>query len=225
MTENRKTDWGEYWSSYRAFRWKFWRMRIEHVYKQLLKHIDMHDVKILELGSGSGESSLLLANTLTAKKIVLVDSNKMALSIAKNNLPDIPVEFINKSIFDLESEIDEQFDIVHSEGLLEHFRGNQRLEVLRLHSKYCKPNGFVLVFAVYDSLRYRAGRAILNMLDKWDYYDEIPFTESELSCLLNKANLCVVREIESPLIHEIGMLMRRKDGSETNEETRNKRRG
>jgi len=181
------------------------------VYKQLLKHIDLHDVKILELGSGSGDGSLLLANTLTAKKIVLVDSNKTALSIAKNNLPDnIPVEFINKSIFDLESEIDEQFDIVHSEGLLEHFQGKERL-ALRVHSEYCKPNGFVLVFAVYDSLRYRAGRAILNMLDKWDYYDEIPFTESELSYLLNKANLCVVREIESPLIHEIGMLMRRKD--------------
>lgn len=67
-----------------------------------MKHVNLNNPKILELGFGSGANSLAIAKILKAKDITLVDSNSHALEISKrlfkeSNL-DFNVTYLNSNI-------------------------------------------------------------------------------------------------------------------------------
>lgn len=129
-----ETDWTKHWkNNYGNFIWKIWVRRITSAYKTLLKQVNVNNPKILELGSGSGANSLAIAKLLKAKDITLVDYNSYALEISKRLFKESNVDFnvtyLNSNITDVN--INEQFDIVHSEGLIEHFYGEERVAVFK----------------------------------------------------------------------------------------------
>ena len=121
-----KTDWVSYWKNYSLFE-KLWVCRITRAYKKLLNNVKINNVKILELGSGSGINSLIIAKKLKANKITLVDFNEKAIEISKEKFKNssLNVKFLKRDILNLI--LKEKFDIIHSEGLIEHFYGNERL--------------------------------------------------------------------------------------------------
>ena len=123
-----KTDWTAHWkkTDNRSMSWRFWKWRISRAYEKLLKGIRIKDIKLIELGSGSGSNSLIISKIKKVREIVLVDSNKKALGISKRTFKgsDLKVRFLKKDVMKLKTR--EKFDIVHSEGLVEHFYGKER---------------------------------------------------------------------------------------------------
>lgn len=172
-----------------------------------MKGVSLKNPKILELGSGSGTNSAAIAEILGAKELTLVDFNKTALEISKMvfNGSDLRVKYLNKNIIELN--LKEKFDIAHSEGLIEHFYGKDRVAAFAKHVELCKQGGLIIIFVPYNSIQYSLFKRYHKMMKKW-IWDERHLSRQELQSLCARFNLEILNEYNSPLIHEIGILAR-----------------
>lgn len=202
-----KTDWTDFWrKNYGGLLWETWKWRIARGYKGLLKATDLTNPKILELGSGSGINSLAMAKILNAKGITLVDFNEKALKTSRKVFKNagFDVRYLNEDVVKLN--LKEKFDLVHSEGLVEHFYGRNRKLAFKKHSDMSK--GFVIIFVPFRSAQYDIFRWFWARLGKW-IWDEKIFSKEELYELSKSLNLEIIKSYNSPLIHETGILMKK----------------
>lgn len=210
-TKRDTTDWTTHWrKNYGNFAWKTGVWRITRAYKSLLKNVNLQNpnLKILELGSGSGINSLTMAKILKAKAITLVDYNELAIDISQQVLKNaaMHIKFLNNNILYLN--LTEKFDIVHSEGLIEHFYGKDRMLAFQKHVDFCKEGGFIIIFVPYKSIQYNVFKWLYARRGRW-IWDEEPFSKQELYKLCKYFDLKILKEYISPLIHEIGILAKR----------------
>ncbi len=144
-------------------------------YKKLVKNINFdHPIKILEFGCGTGRTNLFLSKRFNVEKIVAIDFNKKMSDIAKQALSDISCEkeFINEDFLKIERA--EQYDIVHSQGVIEHFEPAKRIELLKKHFDVTKKGGFCIVYSPIPTGSYFFFRKILEILRAWIFTDEVP---------------------------------------------------
>ncbi len=73
------------------------------------------DLKILDIGTGSGCIAISLAKNIPSAKVFALDVSEKALSVAKKNavINNVNVNFIHRNILNTES-LDEKFDIIVS---------------------------------------------------------------------------------------------------------------
>ena len=89
------------------------RFETEYLVDQVIKMLkDKKDLKILDLGSGSGCIGIALKKNLNGT-VTCVDISKDAISLAKENalLNGVDINFINKSMFDISYE---NYDVIIS---------------------------------------------------------------------------------------------------------------
>jgi len=205
-----KTDWEKYWERYDDFFWRLGVWRKRAVYSHLLKNVNLSSPKILELGSGSGVNSLNIAEILGARKITLVDFQDKAIEISKKLVKESNIKphvnFLKKDVRHLN--LNEKFDIVHSDGLIEHFYGEERLSVFKKHVQFCKKSGFVIIVVPCKSVQYNMLKTGYKIFGRWVFMEE-PFTKEELYGLCERSNLEIVREYTSPFLHKVGILANR----------------
>lgn len=105
----------------------FFRMGIHHLYLffNILKY---KPNKVLEVGSGTSRMSVLVS--LFIKKVVALDKDTKLINKAVNITNRPNVEFIIGDAFNLPFK-DNSFDIVFSQGLLEHFTDNNIDKILK----------------------------------------------------------------------------------------------
>jgi cyclopropane fatty-acyl-phospholipid synthase-like methyltransferase len=154
---------------------------VSSAYRELLTETKFKaPISILELGSGTGYTTLQISKRIPTNKITLVDYNHKMLDISRKTL--IPAkckkEFIQKNIFHLN--LREKFDLVHSAGLVEHFGGQKKKQIFKLHAQLTKPGGYCIIYAPTPTISYRIIRKTAELLGAWIFADEIPLTEKEL---------------------------------------------
>lgn len=78
-------------------------------------HKNQHNIKILDIGSGSGCIAISLAKNLPKAKVSAIDISAEALNVAKNNaaLNQVNVNFINSDILTI-AKLPDVFDIIVS---------------------------------------------------------------------------------------------------------------
>jgi len=199
------TDWDRHWNGNGKFLWGGWNWAIARAYKKILKSLPLNEFSLLELGAGSGANSLTVSKVLNPAEVTLVDFNHKALDICKKTFVDgdVSVNYVYEDILKFNS--DKKFDVVHSEGLIEHFYGKDRLTVFQKHADLCRENGYVIIFVPYESLSYTGFEVFCKICGVWRW-DEKIFTRQEVYDLCKQSNLKVVKEYTSPFIHEIGIL-------------------
>lgn len=202
-----KTNWDKHWEGFEiSLSSPLYYFFIRRSYANFLGHIQKESPSILELGSGSARNSLFMAGEVGAGKVTLVDSNQRALDISKDIMSDVDFEvnFVKDDVLDLD--LDESFDIVHSAGLVEHFFGEDRKQIFRQHSEYCKDNGYVIIFTPFKKTSYKLFKKTLQLFDKW-IYDERPFSEEELQKICGECSFEVIEKEKPLLLHQIGVLL------------------
>ncbi|MBU0963017.1 MAG: class I SAM-dependent methyltransferase [Nanoarchaeota archaeon] len=199
------TVWDKYWQETKfdnkkiidnlknSFFWK--QLKLE-----LLKDFGtLKDIKILELGSGRGEMSLLMA--LEGADITLVDESEFALKEAKKLYSEFncKVNLIRKSMFDIKKA---DYDITISFGLAEHFTEEKRLEVFKKHYDCIKEKGLIILSVPNaKSFPYRIYKSIAQLLRFWKYGLEVPYTEKELNEIAKKLKIKNFRVIRSSFLN------------------------
>ena len=204
-----KTDWNKY-SFKDSFLNKLFLKSVWDGYKKLLNNLHLkNDIEILELGCGTGHNSYNLTKEYKACKVTLVDSNKGALAASKKRFKKCNVELINDDVMELKEE--SKYDLVHSQGLIEHFQGTDLDKIIRIHANYVKKGGYLLLFYPTPTITYKAIRQVAELLRIWIFSDEIPLKSEYVKNLVEKKGFRLVNStrILKYTITEDGLLFKK----------------
>lgn len=143
----------------------------------------------LEIGCGT--SSLLLSMALHFKKVTGLDLSDEALKISKKNAAKMKVKnatFVKGDCFNIPFK-DNTFDIVWSQGLIEHFPNPKK--VVEEHYRVCKKGGLIIISTPlkysYQHLWYIITR--LRFLRQfWPWTDQDFYTKKKYQNLISDKN-------------------------------------
>ncbi len=144
-------------------------------YLFLLHGLKIPQGTLLEIGSSTGQNSLRLAKKYKLEP-TLVDSSRLALALANRLFRQSKI-FLNLIQQDvLELTLDNQFDFVHSHGLLEHFRNAAQKIAFRNHAKFIRPGGWFICWVPTPDRFYRLNRWYLERTSQWIFGYEKPLS-------------------------------------------------
>lgn len=170
----------------------------------LLGSFSLEGKDIIELGSGTGSISFYLAQSHKARTVTLVDFSEKALARAKIKFCPCPVTKIQEDLLNLSPK--QNYDFVHSTGLIEHFAGKDRLLVVKKHVQCVRPGGLVMIWVPIFSLAFKP----IGRINRHIGIKEIPFTKNELRLLCRESGLEIIKEGKSIFGAIYGILARRK---------------
>jgi SAM-dependent methyltransferase len=128
--------------------------------------------KVLEVGSGSGETSLALQ--MQGNMCTALDFTQSCLDLTKAAADDLGLA-IQTVYADATKPLpfkESEFDIIFQAGLLEHFEREQRINLLRTWGKCTKQ--MVSIIPNSASLAYQLGMAYQKKKGIWQYGLELP---------------------------------------------------
>lgn len=183
-------SWNSFWSKYaftdkqdrQIIRQELHSVRWRKIEKEILNRFgSFKGLKVVEIGSGRGEISALMA--LNGANVTLIDNSRTALEKAQDlftNLGHTP-KLIMADIMHLPGELLNSFDVSMSFGLAEHFDYPRRESVIKLHAGLLNPRGVSFIAVPNRScLPYRFFMKLSDILGYPDEAIEIPFTRLEL---------------------------------------------
>lgn len=186
------TDWDRYHQRVRVsqrFLWTIWR-----AYAGLLRGIGFDGpVKIIELGCGTGYHTLQMTKLYPVTKVTLVDFNAGVIEDTEKRLSCLKCE---------------KYDIVHSQGLLEHYTPEEQQKLICLHRDLLTPNGIAVILVPTPSLLYRLWRGLLEELHLWIYPDETAISREEFTIALESNGLEILKMRKCHLLR-LGAVCRR----------------
>ncbi|RLJ10204.1 MAG: hypothetical protein DRP15_00810 [Candidatus Aenigmatarchaeota archaeon] len=172
-------------------------------YKHMLGDFSFKNKKVLELGCGTGINSILMASL--GAKVTVVDYSREALNIVKKLSDGLNIELVHRDIF--EWDIENEFDLVHSEGVVEHFLMPKRQEIIDIHTKSAKRNGKVLIIVPNaECPPYRIGKKLAEISGRWVHGNEYPYTKKELMYRMKKSGLLCERFMGGEFLISLGWL-------------------
>jgi SAM-dependent methyltransferase len=180
-------DWGSVWKGMKPidfgrepYMWRF--------YERLLGDYDFRGKRVIEMGCGTGINTILMAKR--GARVTFLDFTRDSLEIVKRNMERecVDGELVLGDILD--SDFVNEFDIVHSEGVIEHFTGPARQRVVDMHARAARRGGSVLIIVPHmGSLMYRLGKFAAEKSRAWIHGREHPYTCNELGRRMERAGL------------------------------------
>jgi len=164
-----------------------------YAYSTFRKHIPK-DSLVLEVGFGSGRILTKIARELNCRCVgVDIPDHAFPTIAFFCQQEGVHVEALKGDGFALPFK-DNSFEVVYSEGVIEHFPIERSVQMLKEHARVCKLGGIVIVsvpnkFALFHSLTKRLlGTHFL-------FYPEASYSNSQLSKLMKQVGLnCAARD-------------------------------
>ncbi len=180
MKVSTKQNWETFWEE---------KSNLEEVYansdrirKNLLQLMPLNGKYVLEVGAGTGRDSFYMAQD--GAKIVCLDYSMNSLKIIRKALPDPEIiSAVGGDAFRLPFP-DGTFDVVFHQGLLEHFRETEALNLLKENVRVLKQGGLIIVDVPQRWHIYTIIKHILIALNSWFAGWEREFSEREIRRIL-----------------------------------------
>lgn len=157
-------------------------------FDKLLKSVSLSQKDIVELGSGTGNNSLYLSKKYNARSVMLVDFSEIALERAKDG--EFPCQLTKLKRDLLGFQPPSLYEFVHSTGLIEHFIGAEREDVVKKHAECVEQRGYVMIWVPIRSLAF----SCIGKVNKAMGIEEIPLTKQELRSLCAESGLQIINE-------------------------------
>jgi len=209
---DKKSNWDEYW----RFAEKYPRIDgirtsiVHYVYRRLLRKVKFnHPPRILEFGAGTGSATLQLLKQYGGIGY-LVDKSLNAIEVSKNIYDNSGMKSkVCHILADaLQIEFRVGFDLVHSGGLIEHFTGADRLQIIEAHTKSLKPDGYLALVFPVKNVFYWLQRGFLWIIGKWKATDDYLWNHREVRNALTLKGFSIVKTIRFTC--ELGILAKRR---------------
>jgi SAM-dependent methyltransferase len=146
-------DWDLFWqftSRHEKFNRLLYSYHFRH-YRRLLENALPHSPSILELGAGTGA----LARRIIARwggRATLIDSNEHAFRLfQRGSQAGEPIEYVRADVLSLK--FSAVFDLVYSDGLIEHFPDKTR--IMNAHLGAVKESGLIMFFVPNNSVVFK----------------------------------------------------------------------
>ncbi|RME40873.1 MAG: class I SAM-dependent methyltransferase [Planctomycetota bacterium] len=164
----------------------------------------MRGLRTIELGSGRGDLSVLLAER--GAEVTLLDASPKALSQAQHRFArrDVPARFEEGDLFVPDERHLGAYDVALSSGVIEHYAGRTRTDSIAAHLRVLRP-GVLIVISVPHARcpTYRLWKAYLSLRGWWPYGREIPYTRRELSRRARAAGVEGVEVVAVEFLHSV----------------------
>jgi 2-polyprenyl-3-methyl-5-hydroxy-6-metoxy-1,4-benzoquinol methylase len=191
--QNTKKVWDTFWQSTtfsnrellkeesKTIRWK----RIRQYLSSQLK--SLKNFETIEVGAGMGTYSALLAKK--GAKTTLLDYSDSALEYAKKFFKDngLKATLLKDDALRLPKKLYGRYDVALSFGLIEHFKGKERKQIIKSHLDLVRKNGLIIISVPNrHCLPYRIYKYGMELIGRWPYGLEIPYSRNELTEILKK---------------------------------------
>lgn len=174
------TDWDAYYQKpffASAYTRKITQRKISSF---LSEHCKIVNPKILELGGANSCFVDALCEVLSPSSYNIIDSNEFGIELTKVKYASSELIHVrNEDIFSLCEDVN-QYDIVFSVGLIEHFDQLRTAKSIDIHFNNCSPGGIVLITFPTPTYLYRSIRKLAESLNLWDFPDERPLKFEEV---------------------------------------------
>lgn len=194
-------DWNLFWrftGRQQKFNQLLYAYHFRH-YTRLLKGMLPPAPMILELGAGTGTLARRVLDRWGGRAI-LVDSNAHAVGLFRRGCKaGEPIEYVQADVLSLQTA--PVFDLVYSDGLIEHFP--EKCEIMRAHLSAVKESGLVMLFVPNNSFLFKT----LTRFGPDMGYEE-RYTLKALVALCQSFGLEVLRQTQ--YFFEVGVLCRKK---------------
>ncbi len=204
--------WNQVWSKSSQDKSEFWEwveresngIRGTKIQNYILTHVgDIHKLKTIEVGSGLGIYSFILARL--GAEVTLLDYSAQVLTLAeecfkKNGLK---AKFMLQDALGIENDLHGKYDVAMSFGTVEHFRYPQRLQMIETHVNLVR-NGGAIVISVPNKafLPHEVLKAYLQRRNKWELGYEGAFSRSEFFKLARQLQLSNSKLIGSAFLSD-----------------------
>jgi len=152
----------------------------------------------VELGSGSGDISVLLAEL--GHRVTLVDFSATALERARQRFEALGLNgrFMQDDVFAFSQREAGMYDVSVSLGVAEHFADEMREEIVAAHGRVLRLGGTTLISVPHARcVPYRLWKWYLECRGAWPYGHERPFTAGELRGMAERNGLDGCRTYKS----------------------------
>ncbi|TET16650.1 MAG: class I SAM-dependent methyltransferase [Candidatus Cloacimonadota bacterium] len=177
-------QWDDYWKQYKASEAEKWLIsERDSIFKRYLDRIDATRKKVLEVGCGFGSNLRLLNTTRDDVESFGLDTSGEAINAIKTVIQNAVVADCRKTGFP-----DNEFDMVYSAGLMEHFR--DEVPFLNEMRRIVKSEGYVITIV---PARYSLWKLYqLLHFGLWQHGYEKAYTHDGLKRLFLENNYRVV---------------------------------
>ncbi|MFA5375745.1 MAG: class I SAM-dependent methyltransferase [Dehalococcoidia bacterium] len=161
-----------------------------YAYSTFRKHIPK-DSHVLEVGFGSGRILTKIARELNCRCVgVDIPDHAFPTIAFFCQQEGVHVEALKGDGFALPFK-DGSFEVVYSEGVIEHFPIERSVQMLKEHVRVCKPGGIVIVsvpnkFALFHSLTKRL------LGPRFLFYPEASYSNKQLAKFMKQAGLSLI---------------------------------
>jgi cyclopropane fatty-acyl-phospholipid synthase-like methyltransferase len=195
------SNWNNLWSKGISSSWiedKVWKLHhneIFEIYQKILDKLEVKNPKVIELGCGSGELTARIIKKYGGKA-TLVDKSRNALLLSSKRFKKhrIKANLIEKDLLKFNTK--KKFDIVHSEGLIEHFLGEEQKKIVEAHKKSVNKNGYIIISVPRPVWYYRMTKWLLEKINKWPFGFEKAMNKNQLKEVLKRCDLKVLQTFE-----------------------------
>lgn len=197
-TRSTPTDWDQYYlrpyktaSVTRAITGSHLMKRIKHFAKQ--------NPTIAELGGANSCFYELIQQEVQPRSYHIVDNNHFGLQQFRRRFPDSDnVYLYEQDVMNLD--LEQQFDLVFSVGLIEHFDVAGTQKVIEAHFQLAKPGGIVLMTFPTPTWLYRITRWVAEVCRAWIFHDERPLQYEEVALTASGNGELLEKQIVWPIL-------------------------
>ena len=160
-------------------------------------------LRTIELGSGKGDVSLLLA--LAGADVTLFDLEEEAIVRAEQQFAHygLSPRAVLGNLLDLDGGLLGRFDVAVSWGVVEHFRRPAGFEACMAHRRAVRDGGMVIISVPNSwSVPYRLNKWYKEVRGTWKWGIELPFSPAELKSIARRMGLKNVRVHGSPVVRD-----------------------
>lgn len=154
----------------------------------------------LELGSGSGELSAILA--LNNRRSNLLDFSQKNINYSKKlfKILKLKAKYHNQDVLKKFPFKDKSIDWIFSSGLLEHFNDEEIEQIMKESSRIAK-KGVITLVPNANAILYQIGKFVMQKNNKWPYGLEIP--RHTMKSFFKKAGLRKIKEYSIDPYHSL----------------------
>ena len=161
-----------------------------YAYKTFRKYIPRESL-VLEVGFGSGRILTRIARERNCKCVgVEVEDNAFPSLSFFSQQHGVTVEAMKGDGFSLPFR-DESFDVVYSEGVIEHFPIDRAAQMIREHARVCRTGGLVII-SVPNKFAFLHSLTKLLLGQRFLFYPERSLSTFELFRLMALSGLNLV---------------------------------
>jgi cyclopropane fatty-acyl-phospholipid synthase-like methyltransferase len=149
----------------------------------------------LEIGGGNSCFLPRLMAEFQIAPYTLLDRSEEGMRLARERFGGAyggRVDYAFTDVFN--AQVNRKYDVVFSVGLLEHFDAPQIDELIRLHKRWVRDDGLVLIAVPTPTPSYHVVRWIAEVLGLWQFHDERPIARRRLVDLMRRRQLTILSE-------------------------------